>query len=29
MAGVVVCILLAIYLPIIETISAGPTGGRK
>ncbi len=29
MAGVVVAILLAIYLPIIETISAGPTGGRK
>jgi len=29
MAGVVVCILLAIYLPIIETISAGPMGGRK
>ena len=29
MAGVVVSILLAIYLPIIETISAGPMGGRK
>jgi type IV pilus assembly protein PilC len=29
MAGVVVAILLAIYLPIIETISAGPTGGRR
>lgn len=29
MAGVVVCILLAIYLPIIETISNGPMGGRK
>jgi type IV pilus assembly protein PilC len=29
MAGVVVAILLAIYLPIIETISAGPMGGRK
>jgi len=29
MAGVVVSILLAIYLPIIETISAGPTGGRR
>jgi type IV pilus assembly protein PilC len=29
MAGVVVMILLAIYLPIIETISAGPMGGRK
>ena len=28
MAGVVVCILLAIYLPIIDTISAGPTRGR-
>ena len=29
MAGVVVAILLAIYLPIIETISAGPMGGRR
>lgn len=29
MAGVVVVILLAIYLPIIETISAGPMGGRR
>jgi type IV pilus assembly protein PilC len=29
MAGVVVAILLAIYLPIIETISSGPMGGRK
>ncbi len=29
MAGVVVVILLAIYLPIIQTISAGPTGGRR
>ena len=29
MAGVVVMILLAIYLPIIETISNGPMGGRK
>ena len=30
MAGVVVVILLAIYLPIIETISSGPTvGGRR
>ena len=28
MAGVVVIILLAIYLPIIETISAGPMRGR-
>src|SRR5688572_7296913 len=28
MAGVVVCILLAIYLPIIDTISSGPTRGR-
>jgi len=28
MAGVVVCILLAIYLPIIDTISAGPMRGR-
>ena len=29
MAGVVVIILLAIYLPIIQTISGGPFGGRK
>jgi type IV pilus assembly protein PilC len=29
MAGVVVMILLAIYLPIIETISSGPMGGRR
>jgi type IV pilus assembly protein PilC len=29
MAGIVVAILLAIYLPIIQTISAGPFGGRK
>jgi type II secretory pathway component PulF len=29
MAGVVVAILLAIYLPIIETISNGPMGGRN
>jgi type IV pilus assembly protein PilC len=29
MAGVVVVILLAIYLPIIQTISSGPFGGRK
>ena len=29
MAAVVVAILLAIYLPIIETISNGPMGGRK
>src|SRR5687767_2115864 len=29
MAGVVVSILLAIYLPIIETISNEPMGGRK
>jgi len=28
MAGIVVVILLAIYLPIIQTISAGPMGGR-
>ncbi|MDQ3489998.1 MAG: type II secretion system F family protein [Acidobacteriota bacterium] len=28
MAGIVVVILLAIYLPIIQTISSGPTGGR-
>jgi type IV pilus assembly protein PilC len=29
MAGIVVVILLAIYLPIIQTISSGPMGGRK
>jgi len=29
MAGVVVTILLAIYLPIIQMISSGPTGNRK
>ena len=29
MAGIVVVILLAIYLPIIQTISSGPFGGRK
>lgn len=29
MAGVVVVILLAIYLPIIQTISSGPFGGRS
>lgn len=29
MAGVVVIILLAIYLPIIQTISSGPTGGGR
>ena len=29
MAGVVVTILLAIYLPIIQMISAGPVGGRR
>ncbi|MDM7922188.1 MAG: type II secretion system F family protein [Pyrinomonadaceae bacterium] len=29
MAIVVVAILLAIYLPIIDTISAGPAGGRR
>jgi len=29
MAGVVVAILLAIYLPIIQTISSGPFGGKK
>ncbi|MEP6848351.1 MAG: type II secretion system F family protein [Acidobacteriota bacterium] len=28
MAGIVVAILLAIYLPIIQTISAGPMGSR-
>jgi len=29
MAGIVMTILLAIYLPIIQTISSGPFGGRK
>lgn len=29
MAGIVVTILMAIYLPIIQTISSGPFGGRK
>ena len=29
MAGIVVIILLAIYLPIIQTISSGPFGGRR
>ena len=29
MAGIVVAILLAIYLPIIQTISSGPMGSRK
>jgi type II secretory pathway component PulF len=29
MAAIVVTILLAIYLPIIETISSGPIGGRR
>ena len=29
MAGIVVTILLAIYLPIIQMISAGPVGGRN
>jgi type IV pilus assembly protein PilC len=29
MAGIVVVILLAIYLPIIQTISSGPFGGRS
>jgi type IV pilus assembly protein PilC len=29
MAGIVITILLAIYLPIIQTISSGPFGGRK
>jgi type II secretory pathway component PulF len=29
MAGVVVAILLAIYLPIIQTISSGPFGGKR
>ena len=29
MAGIVIVILLAIYLPIIQTISSGPFGGKK
>jgi len=29
MAGIVLAILLAIYLPIIQTISSGPSGGRR
>lgn len=29
MAGIVITILLAIYLPIIQTISSGPFAGRK
>ena len=29
MAGIVITILLAIYLPIIQTISTGPFSGRK
>jgi len=29
MAGIVITILLAIYLPIIQTISSGPMGGKK
>ncbi len=29
MAGIVITILLAIYLPIIQTISSGPMGGNK
>jgi type IV pilus assembly protein PilC len=29
MAGIVVAILLAIYLPIIQTISSGPFSGKK
>jgi type IV pilus assembly protein PilC len=29
MAGVVITILLAIYLPIVQTISSGPFGGRR
>ena len=29
MASIVLAILLAIYLPIIQTISAGPTGGGR
>ena len=28
MAGIVITILLAIYLPIIQTISSGPFSGR-
>lgn len=29
MAGIVITILLAIYLPIIQTISSGPGGGKR
>jgi type IV pilus assembly protein PilC len=29
MAGIVITILLAIYLPIINTISSGPFGGKR
>jgi type II secretory pathway component PulF len=29
MAGIILVILLAIYLPIIDTISSGPMGGRR
>jgi type IV pilus assembly protein PilC len=29
MAGIVITILLAIYLPIIQTISSGPFGGKR
>jgi type II secretory pathway component PulF len=29
MAGVVITILLAIYMPIIQSISSGPFGGRR
>lgn len=29
MAGIVVTILMAIYLPIIQTISSGPFGGKR
>ena len=29
MAGIVVTILLAIYLPIIQMISSGPVGGKR
>jgi type IV pilus assembly protein PilC len=29
MAAVVITILLAIYLPIVQTISSGPFGGRR
>jgi len=29
MAGIVVTILLAIYLPIIQMISAGPLSGKR